>query len=92
MSQIIRNSDQTIADVAVQYAGDIERLAGICVHNDVSITDNSIDVLEIIGEPTNKKVAEILNKPQNIVATAPTVDITAAGIGYWYIGIDFIVN
>ena len=89
MKHITRNNDQTLADVAVQHAGDISALIDVCLANNISLTDNVLSIINV-NNVVNKQVVEQLNKKENIPAT--NVEGLVGGIGYWSVGLDFIVN
>lgn len=88
MALITRNNDQTLADVAVQHAGEIEAMIGICLDNDISLTDESATELKV--NLVNKYVAEQLNKKQNIPAS--NIDDLPGGVDYWAAGLDYIIQ
>lgn len=91
MPRIIRNNDQTLADVAVQHLGDIEALVPMCVNADISLTDTGIAHINVDMEVVDKKVVEQLNKVENIPASG-LEEAIPQGVGYWAVGLDFKVS
>ncbi|WP_346237772.1 hypothetical protein ABDK00_001680 [Niabella insulamsoli] len=87
MTQVIQNSDQCIADVAIQAVGSIDAAVGICLDNDLSITDEQLQPVEA-GPVASAKIVEVLN----INKPASSAGEIADGLGVWRVGLDFKVS
>jgi len=82
---------QNFFDVAVLASGTISNIFDIALLNDMSITDdissNSILLPDL--ENTNKSVKEYYNIKKIKPATSRGI---RQGIGYWSVGLNFIVS
>jgi len=86
---------QSLFDIAIQECGSVEAVTAIAVLNDISVTDDlQVGQLLQIPMPVNKQVAKYYKSHNLKPATAGNLDFTNKdeGIGYWRIGIDFIVS
>lgn len=92
---VIVKNNQSVLDLGIQIAGALDAVFDLAIENDVSITD----VLMVLSEfapikPQNREVVEYYINNNISPATgfvgSPLVDLQ--GIGYWAIGIDFIVS
>lgn len=95
MSEVIIDKHQAIIDVAIQETGDASSLFDIALANALGITDEVVSgtVLSISGT-VNEKAFKFL-KPRKIrpVTILPKDDdLVGAGIEFWGIEFDFIIN
>ena len=89
---------QTMTDIAIQELGDLERVFEIAVANNKGITDDlaADSFLEVGVYNTDKRslvqlFSDAANKPAS-ADIAGEVRAKLEGIGYWYLGVDFIVQ
>ena len=88
---------QSIFDMAVQLYGGIEGVFDLAEKNGIRLTGElNAGTLVKASTPVNKNMRAIIKalqiKPATIVSESEAADITPEGIGYWAIGIDFIVS
>lgn len=88
---------QSIFDMAVQLYGGIEGVFDLAEKNGMRLTGElNAGTLVKASTPVNKNMRAIIKalqiKPATIVSESEAADITPEGIGYWAIGIDFIVS
>lgn len=90
---------QSLLDLALQYGGSMEAAMEIAAANGVSITDDLNDGQQLaMPVPQNKDVTNYYVIHDICPATAITQDAineimeSGEGIGYWAIGIDFVVS
>jgi hypothetical protein len=83
---------QSLFDLALQHCGSVEAAIDIALLNGLSLSDSLEVGSELLLPPVlNKPVADYYRNRNITPATALTTD-TLVGIGYWTIGIDFIVS
>lgn len=84
---------QTILDIAIQYTGSVDNAMGIAIANHCSVTDD-VSGLELIIPDAIQVSRNIVRQYSNHnINPATMVDNnTYEGIGYWVIGVDFIIS
>jgi hypothetical protein len=98
MQTIKINDSQTLLDVAIQHCGNVELAYDLAVANGLNFSDDLIigDEMVVFDVAVEKKkVVEVFNNSKNILVPASKKDdvsIGLEGIGYWAIGVDFIVS
>lgn len=90
---------QSLLDLALQYGGSMEAAMEIAAINGVSITDDLQDGQQLaMPVPQNRDVTNYYVIHDICPATSITKDAineiigSGEGIGYWAIGIDFVVS
>jgi hypothetical protein len=97
-SDVVILEHQTLADIAVQYLGDAERLMEVAVLNELSPTAN-VQAGSNLKVPTpskeKKRLVQLFKNKANAPATkkkqAPGT-VLLEGIGYWFVEVDFKVS
>jgi LysM repeat protein len=99
MKQVIVLDGQTYLDIAIQELGDVERAFELALLNDATITDLLIagQIIQVPSPAIDKtQIVKVLsapaNKPSSGVSDIESESLVGQGIGYWAIGVDFIVN
>ena len=97
MSITVEHS-QCLMDVAVQYCGDATALFELAMLNGISsAADVAAGTILDVPDAINAEIAAYFSVNNIIPATADakikkTAGINLEGIGYWGIGVDFIVS
>lgn len=92
-------SGQSLFDVAIERLGSAEAAFSLAVENGLSVTDELQPGQElIIPKAFNKKVASLFQNRNIVPVTGvdesddESNELTKEGIGYWAIGVDFVVS
>ena len=94
MKKVVEHN-QSVLDVTLQHFGNIDSLFELITLNNLSITDDLIYGSEVeIGNPVSNDVIDTYIDKKIIPATDLDKDqeLLPEGIGYWTIGIDFVVS
>ena len=81
---------QSLLDIALQTKGDVSRVVEIADQNGVSVTDSLQAGTELVVEYDLTKPSVRDYKEQGIFPG--TLAELGEGIGYWGIGMDFIIH
>lgn len=97
MKEVSTLSGQTLLDLTVQETGDIERLFEMAVENDQPITflpDAGSSVVVGEAETEKRSTVQLFSTTHKPASGVSDSDILPAGegIGFWFIGNDFIVQ
>ena len=88
---------QSLFDLAVQFSGSMEGLFDFAQLNKLPLTADLVPGTPVnLPKPVDKNMRAIIKalgiKPATAVSTSQGGEITPEGIGYWAIGVDFMVN
>lgn len=72
--RVVRQNNQSIFDIAIQYCGDVVAAFEIALLNNISLTADSFDEL-IVPEPYDNRIVEFYRNNNINPATAPIDDI-----------------
>ena len=97
VKEIIVKQGQSLADIAIQYYGNIAGLFDLADRNDISMTAPvSPGTKLLVGEPIRKNLVLFLEKERVTIASNKDIpsDVppVLSGIGFWSIGDTFIVS
>lgn len=88
-------SMQSLFDLAIQSSGSVEAIFDLAIKSDLSLTDRLIvgSKLDAVNA-VSLEVLDYYNTNKILPATETTGSLAERlqGIGYWAIGIDFIVS
>ncbi len=89
-------SGQSLADIAVQECGGIASLVDLAIANNISVSDDLETGTELlINSLSNAGVKKYYKgrniKPATTLTEKVQAEVQPQGIGYWTIGLDFIV-
>lgn len=83
---------QTVIDLALQERGTISAAFAVANANDVSITDTLLpDIDYLIPEDAPVARVDLKYIHDNEISPASNDDGSLSGIGFWAIGINFII-
>jgi hypothetical protein len=89
---------QSLLDVAIQTSGSVEAAIALAAANDLSITDeldsgSQLTTVEVVDRRIVQMyaVGDII-RPATALTAEETQLVGDEGIGYWAIGVDFIVS
>ncbi len=90
-------SGQSLVDIAVQECGGIASLVDLAIANNISVSDDLEAGTELLINSLSDADVKRYYRERNInPATAlteePEVEEQPQGIGYWAIGVDFVVS
>ncbi len=93
--QVLHN--QSLFDVVLQHTGSVASVVDVAKVNNISVTDDLEPAMELVIPDTVKVDNDILNyysakAIQPATAITEPIKVTGEGIGYWAIGVDFIVS
>ncbi len=91
---------QSLKDIAIQYCGDAAALFSLALLNDISMTEDVAAGTQLQLPPVvNPDVVKYFEQVKHFTNHIPATKLDEAeseaaleGIGYWTIGIDFIVS
>ncbi len=98
MGKIITKQGQSLLDIALQAYGSIEGVFGLLADNPTKLTaitdcPTPGTELKVTGKVLNKYVVNEYSDYNIVPATAILAsEVNQTGIGYWAIGVDFIVT
>ncbi len=91
--------NQSLFDVVLQCTGSIESVLEVAKENNISITDDLVPGTELVIPDSVKIDEDILNyykakriQPATALTEEMQIEEQPQGIGYWAIGVDFVVS
>jgi len=92
--QVISGIQQSVFDIALQYHGSIESVFDITKANNLSI-DEAVPgnlLLTMSDKPINRMIVDYYKENGIKPSTGFVEGQLQEGIGYWAIGVEFIIN
>lgn len=91
MSEVIIKAGQSIWDVGVEQQGNVDGVFDIADANDVSVSDALAagDALDLIVDTNNLIVRRLSEKN---IHPGTVGDAYSGGVGFWSVGVDFVVS
>lgn len=91
MASILIRDRQAVIDIAMQHHGSAEAVHELCLTNDISITQPLTTGRQMKAAAVKNAYVVKIYTADGIIPVSSTEPMPG-GIGYWAIGLDYIVN